>query len=580
MTSQRIYTALRSWSRPSTWRLARKPSGGASPATIARIVAELEELNGATERDFLAIGEKLLGFRSAARRVAADILALTDLISGVHGRNASLALARMLEHSESLDRGVERSAHALGQVSDLSKRVRLSFSGLRSSVSVFRTLCTLTRIETSRLGDTGEDFGDLASEVIPLSEAVQSSGEQVLAASAILDQGAQLAAECGSSLRARQLTELPALIAIVVDGLKSFEEKRQRAVELSARQAALYEGLSHAIENVVTSLQFHDITRQQVEHIVEALQQLRCGQPDTRVLALQSAQLASVAHTFASSIARIETDLEDFAARVQQMADATGALMGISAGDRDSFFLQMEAHFTGILRMLDGCSSTESEMNSTAANLRITIAGMRESVMQIRKIEAGIQRISINATLRATHIGAGGDPLNVIAAAMLRLAGDSNVNTENVASALDQMVEAACCASSGSSDTGTWMDEIRGAVAELRSSSESSSNRLNEIASLAAQLATDIGSLRNGFSAGPLFAQVVNRARLDLDVLAAQAGQAFEIVDLENLAARYTMQAERDVHESVLPGSQYVSATPLQGTGLEDGDLGQNVELF
>jgi uncharacterized protein YukE len=570
-------------SRPLKWALGGKLPGRASTAAIAQIVAGLEDLNGSTERDFLAIGEKLMSFRTTARQVAADISALTDLIAGVQGRHASLALARMLEHSKALDTGIERSALALGQVSSLSKRVRLAFSGLRSTVSVFRTLCTLTRIETSRLGKTGVDFGDLASEVIPLSDAVQASGEHVVEASALLDQGIQLAAESGSSLRARQLTELPALIATVIEGLKSFDEKRQRAVELSARQAAQYEGLGQAIDSVVMSLQFHDITHQQVEHVVEALKQLRPGRPDARVLALQSAQLASTAQAFANSIERIETDLESFAARVQEMAEATSALLGFSAGDHDSFFLQMEGHFNSILRMLDACSTTQSEMNATAANLGSTIAGMRESAMQIRNIEVSIQRISINATLRATQIGAGGDALNVIAAAMLRLAGESSINTENVASALDGMVEAASAASSGSSGTGEVMGEIRGAVAQLHTSSELSCRRVNEIVNLAAQLAAEIGPLRSGFSAGPLFAEVVSRTRGELEQAIAHSGQSgLEHVELENLARRYTMQTERDVHESVLRGSECASVTPIvtQEARREQGDLGENVELF
>jgi hypothetical protein len=34
------------------------------------------------------------------------------------------------------------------------------------------------------------------------------------------------------------------------------------------------------------------------------------------------------------------------------MTEATSALMGISADDHDSFFLQVESHFIAILKML------------------------------------------------------------------------------------------------------------------------------------------------------------------------------------------------------------------------------------
>jgi hypothetical protein len=207
---------------------------------------------------------------------------------------------------------------------------------------------------------------------------------------------------------------------------------------------------------------------------------------------------------------------------------------------------------------------------------------MRDSVMRIREIEVGIQRISINATIRATHIGTEGEPLNVIAAAMLSLASESNVNTETVAAALDAMAAATDDVSSRSLGTGEWMAEIRRAIAELHSSSESSSNRVNEIADLGTQLAADIGPVRSGFSAGRLFHQVVNRARCDLDLIAARSQSRAENVELDNLARRYTMQTQRDIHESVVRGVECVPATPVEtprATGA-DGDLGDNVELF
>jgi hypothetical protein len=560
-------------------RTPRQPSW---PIELQQIIEDLERLNQSTEQDFLSIGEKLMGFRSTARQVAADTLALTDLISGKQGRNASDALTRMLDHSKELDARIERSGQALVQVHALSSRIRQGFGGLRNTVSVFRTLCTLTRIETSRLGNTGADFGDLAAEVIPLSELIQSSGEGVLEASAMLDTGVQAAMHSGSDLQVRQLRDLPALIAGVLQGLDAFEERRRRAAELSILQAAQYRDLCDAIDGVVTELQFHDITRQQVEHVIDALRDLRDGNSDSRmILALQSAQLSSTSATFASSIERMERDLDHFATRVQEMTEATRALMGMSSGDHDSFFLQMEGHFNDILKLLASCGETESEINAAAASLGSTIGGMCQSVHKIREIEISIQRISINATLRATQIGAGGDPLSVIAAVMLRLATESNLNTESAADALDEMKGAADRAAGSRSETRELAGEIRGAIAELHGASESSFSRVNEIADLGAQLAAEIGPVREGFYAGRLFDQVVTRARAQLERLHAQVPQGVSKgTGLDRLARQYSMQTERDVHESIVQGAEFAVLAVVPSTAQADGDLGDNVELF
>jgi hypothetical protein len=296
---------------------------------------------------------------------------LTELISGERGSNASLALTRILAHCTGMDAGIEQSSQTLVHVRDHSNRIRLAFAGLRNTVAVFRTLCTLTRIETSRLG-SGTDFGDLAAEVGPLSESIQASGEGVLEASLRLDQSVQSSLRSGSDLRARQLQELRAVIADVLKSLEAFEGRRRQAAETSAREAAHYEAVCNAIDGVVRSIQFHDITRQQVEHVVQTLDALRseCGSgagwgttpaAARAIIALQSSQLGGAAQIFAESMERMEHDLESIALRVQETAEASRTLMGISADDQNSFFLQMEGQFSAILKMLATCAGAEGE---------------------------------------------------------------------------------------------------------------------------------------------------------------------------------------------------------------------------
>jgi hypothetical protein len=603
-------SGLLKWSLAGLRRpLGTKSSGSGWGTSVEHVAEELENLNRSTERDFLTVGEKLMEFRSTARRITSDMAALTELISGEQGRSVSHALNRTLEHSGEMDARIERSGQALGRVGGLSSHVRGVFAGLRGTVSVFRTLCTLTRIETSRLGGAGDGFGDLAAEVRPLSESIQLSGDGILAASDGLDRGVQSAIRRGSVLRATQLRELPAMIGGVIDGLRSFDERCLRAVETSARQAIQYEALCGAVDDLVESVQFHDITRQQIEHVAQALRHLRSEgktglgnrsfpPPNARaILTLQSSQLAGAAGIFAASVERMERDLESIAGRVLEMAEASRALMGISADDQDSFFLRMEGRLTGILKMLGICGAAQGEMERTAAGLEETIARMRDSVAEIREIEIRIQRIAVNAIIRATHIGAAGNALNVIAEVMQGLALDSNASTEDAAGTLDAMSAAAggvsggsgCAADGGSLGASGVIGEMRHTVLDLHSSSERSFSRVNQIAALGAQLAEDIGAVRSGFSAGRLFAQVVGCARGELERIGAQSGQdplegagIAPERQLESLAKRYTMQTERDVHQSAAGGLAEEGAAPTAAASakLADGWLGDNVELF
>jgi hypothetical protein len=231
-----------------------------------------------------------------------------------------------------------------------------------------------------------------------------------------------------------------------------------------------------------------------------------------------------------------------------------------------------------------------------AAGLEETIGRMRDSVAEIRGIEIRLQRTAVNAVIRAARIGATGNALNVIAEGIQRLALDSNANTEDAAGTLEAMSEAARRVSGGSGgaasdargSTNEVIERMRRAILELHSSSESSFSRVNQIAASGAGLAAAIGAARGGFSAGALFAQVVHRARGELERIGAQAGDgplesagAAATEQLEGLAKRYTMQTEREVHESVARGSAIAEALAAPpGTAIGDGDLGDNVELF
>jgi hypothetical protein len=410
------------------------------------------------------------------------------------------------------------------------------------------------------------DFGDLAAQVRPLSESIQSSGEGILTSSARLDQGVQSAILIGSSLKVRQRNELPALISGAIGNLKAFEERRQRAAEASAREADQYGAVCDAIDGVVQSVQFHDITRQQIEHVEKALRGLNPrpkGQPDqadalssdTRsVLSQQASQLSGTGGVFASSVAAMERDLASIAERAEAMAGAGRDLMGISPDAHDSFFLEMEADFTAILNMLGACSAAERQMKSTSGELEEIIAGMQSSVTEIRGVEIRIQRIAINATLRATHIGSAGDALNVIAGVMRSLALDSNTNTEEVARALDAMTGATRAPGDPSQTSDPVIDEMKRSIAELHAASESSFRGVERIAALGVRLAEDVSALRGGMGAGPIFSEVVDRALKELGRLGVH-GHPLE------------------------DGGRATAPVELKFTGVESG-LGDNVELF
>ena len=565
--------------RAALWRRSPHQPGQTGPIPVLEgVVADLRNLNRTTERDFLTVGEKLMEFHSSARRISSDMTVLTGLIAGEQGRDAATALDRVLSHSIAIQARTRDRGQILETVRDRAARLRHAFTGLPNTVSTFRTLCTLTRIETARLGSASAEFTDLAEEVRPLSESIQSSGAAMLDSAAALDRGVAAALRSANGLQTRQLRELPLLMETVTGSLKVFAGKQQKAAEASAVQAAQYDGLCAAVDGLVRSIQFHDITRQQIEHVVEALERIPSGEAPCKrsLLTLQSSQLRSAAGVFASAVQGITRDLEEVAARLRGMADSSRSLLDGGEHEHDSFFLRMEGSFAGILRALAACTEADAEMQATAEAVETMVQGMRESVAQIRSVEIRIQRIALNAAIRASHIGADGDPLSVIAGVLQQMVSASSGNTEEAAGALDAISEAVrrlSTAPAASNTVSESSEQMRHAILEMHSAGELSYTRVNQIAALGASLAAGISELSEGFSAGTLVAEVLARCCAELERVAAElpVADAGAPSNLDQLAEGYTMQTEREVHRMALHGEPAPQSEEA---------LGDNVELF
>ena len=534
---------------------------------IQQAIRELAALNASTERDFLAVGGKLVGIRDVASEVSSQIAALSEALSGERGQKVAGALNGMLERSEAMAGETAQAGEGIESLRALAGRIRQSFGGLRQTVSAFRTLCTLARIETARLGGAGFGFEDHAEEVKRLAETIHASGQSILEACARLDGEIAAALESGAGLRGQQLRELPRMIAEVMNSLRAFEERRAHLQAESGRQAVRCREMSASLDGLVGAVQFHDITRQQVEHVIEALRQVGGAGEEAPwgAIVLQRAQLEKAASVFAASVEGIGRALERIAALVDEMAEATRA-GGLSEA------AGMEAGFTALIETAENYAGVREELAGVANRLDATIGRMREPVAAIRAIEVQIQWAALNGTIRAAQIGEAGNALGVIAEVMHRLAAESGRKSEEVSGALDAM-SGICGRSAGKSAPGPGDRElatvrVREAVMELHTGVERAVSGDLRIAELAQRLGQEIAALRKGFVAGQQFAEVAGRTIAEL---ARIGGREAVTEDLDGLARNYTMQMEREVHAAVAEGAEPVPAGE---------ELGENVELF
>jgi methyl-accepting chemotaxis protein len=570
-------------------RRARAVRGWASWLNLldaARV--ELAELNQATESDFLHIGEKLQGFLDVSGRISDQCARLVAVLSGEETERASQDLCSILERARDMAEQAARNRMALDHMLEDVGCVARPLLDLNAKMRSFRVMATLIRIEGSRLKQAGVDFETLAEDVRKLASDIEENGKTVLASSIELR---QIVAQAGSGIaefEARQRAELPRIRQQAESGLAALRERRSRAGAATNDMAGRYDSIQREICGLVTSLQFHDITRQQVEHAAVALEQTRelsAGETDllVRICRLQSAQLEHARHVFLAAVQQARESLAAVARNVLKTAEEAAA---VTAGEQEDTFLgEMEQGFAGIRNALAECAESRYSLSTVADAVAGGVQEMSGYVAAIEEIGIRMQRIALNANIKAIRIGDQGSALGAVADAIQRLAAESTGQTEIVSQGIRAVAEGSDRLSTHLMESGADLTAaLEHVITAFHAADDENRERLAAIGSSGKSFSEELDALSAGIRADGVMAAVTERscARLEEVIAAAEplmtGGGADSDEVVRGLESQYTMHAERAVHQHAA-GEPVMAEVSAPEAAAAD-ELGTNVELF
>lgn len=547
------------------------------------VIADLETLNRTTEDDFLEVGGNLMAFLSASRQLHSEIAGLTALVSGEHAQHACEALVSVRGFVREMKLCSQNDGRAFADLRHAAASIHRRFSTLGKIALSFQITAILARIETAHLAGSKQDLGSLADEVASCGAGIQSRAEQVLEATAAFDSRVSSTLREVSRLDAIQQKEIPSLLAAVDADLELFETRQREAAGASARLAADLNSVTQDLAAIATSIQFHDITRQQVEHVIEALTGLRdtpggiLTQSGVNLTQLQKAQLEGAASSFKDSTQKIGRELEDIAARVAEMAAAGRRILG--SDQKDTFLSEMQHRFADILRIVGESLSLGGTARRITAELDDLSRRLSASVDEVQTLELQLSRISINAAISASHIGVAGDPLNIVAGAMQGLQNECAARSSEARTDLDSIAKAlACLSANGLESTSNvsgaeLLDNLDKRLGDLRSTSALSVDAAGVIAARGDTLCENLREARSRFAVGRLFDETMDRCCGALDGVGAHVSEPLwsrhPAASVAGHDHRYTMQSEREVHKIVVSGARAEPVAAVAGDDVE-----------
>lgn len=582
------------------WETARPapPDSRQPDQEIAgRVIGELEALNHSTERDFLRIGDSLMSVYGQIQTLAEDTSTLAQSLCGQDSTEAADSLSAILKSATAAQESIAKDDLQLADLQKTSLSVQNAFFEFRKSVPKFRALGALTRIEAARLGQAGAEFGTLVEELKSLHDGIQGRVDSVHDASAALGEQIQSSLDEASRADREQARTLPTLISEILQCLEGFQSRSRSSQELTGQLATEARSIGEAVAQLVSSVQFHDITRQQIEHVIEALRPLAgdvsavgtpvAGEGRGAIVSLQCGQLERAEALFGRSIENIDGSLDQLSSRMTAMAAKTKDLF-VPADLESSSFVKMERLLSRVLKMSASANISVQTSASATEKLQRAVSQIRDAVDEISVIEIQMERMALNAGISALRIGDAGSALEVLSLAMHSLARELQESHQVAVAGLDRMstgiesLEAGKHAQDMSDDCA--VQQVRGSIEQLHAAAERCFGRMARVEEVRQRLAEEILELRRSITVGLVVRETLTRCREQLGrcLPDAQTGPVAcgELQShLAHLSDRYTMQQEREIHAITLAQASGIQP-PVGALSAAGTDDDSNVELF
>lgn len=596
-----------------------RSAASAWPETIRQQVARLRDLSGGTEGEFLHIGSRLHDFYDRAVKISetsGGILDETGETALAETADGLKALADKMTNLLVLMEGeAKRCREILGKTLQLIARVDEPLAGFRKIMKVLHVLGISTKIESSRLSQLGTGFYGLANDVERLAVLIHEKSTN------ILDENSSLTSRINDILNrvinneSTQYEHVGNALHNTYANLTDISELRGRYAGMAETIASASRTVSQHISEVVTSMQFHDITRQRLEHVGEALAcldlrvgegydpaddgaRLRHATEVASVCQLQAAQLLHAKEELLTAVSSIIDNLNGITDHHRLIAHTAGSVMQRGGTVSSTLFAEIEKNLLAVAKVVLESGEITRELAEAVEKVAQTVGVISTFVVDIETIGEEIKLIAINSQIRAAHTGEEGAALGVLAEAIQRLSVDACHQTVTVSDTLREVstVTDELCNSDVhvfdniEAQTENLSHEIGDLVGLLQRMDASLSRNLQESDEAVQLLVADVASTTGGITIHDAVGSGIDGVVAELQTVLGQARELepdLKLADLSSLSDRYTMHSERRVHAAVTGQRADIHPAggeplPLVASAMDEagGGLGANVELF
>lgn len=572
-------------------------------AVVSRRLRSMSErlagLDQLTEQTFLHVGGQVrMGHQ---RSLALAELAAQALQSGEH-ETAEQTVARLQLLTERsalwLTEARDQSRLIHGILQTLAGSVDALLLPLRDLAKVVKTLQALrvaTRIEAAR--SHGQGAMVLGLELQNLGNLLQEKLEQIAGRCEVLATLCRRATGIEEQAQSGPLSEADSEIrqARLVLGKVS-----SRYVRTADQAASLRKHSVELAENygeLVADLQFQDITRQRLQHICGALDELcsallaedRVVPATGDICHLQFDQLTWAVGEFCEAIERLERNLRGMADGVRSLADDARTALVV---DNNEHCARIAPSLQAVTLCLENVQTTHLAAGQAVFAVCQAVNDVAALTGEIEQLGEEMQLLAQNAAVSAAHGSVRAAGLTVIAGNIQSLAEEAGRyatamadGCRRVSRQAEELDASEQQFDNRESDLGALLLEARILIEQLEAGGQVFDARIAAIGQEVVELGNEMQATLAGFDIRRKFLIQADPVLEELRAMAMEHGAAAQEIEdgraFLSLRDRYTMMSEREVHQRFLqrhavqgaPAGQLPEELPANG-------FGSNVELF
>jgi methyl-accepting chemotaxis protein len=564
---------------------------------------ELNSLGPDTEKEFLGIGETLNKLANICFGMTDDGLKLASVSNfntvGATAEKQSFIeetraiFAEVTSHVAKSMESLSEGGQLLQELSERIRRLRGPIQALYSIGKTFRVLGIGIKVESSREKSSTHGFQLLAEEVAAIALLVQNNCRFCIDKANVVERDINCSQQALSGGNKYDNNAEEAIYNILT-ALEDVGAKSEiLAAGIQERSAEMVQGISE----VVMAMQFHDITRQQLENVAKSLVDINAkigasssgnsGQSDTvkeqdvlevyTVLSIQAAHLNSIYEQVLYAGRQIETGLGKTMGQAQIQAGDARTLLSLEGhtGSR-SVVLSLEKEIDNIVHSLNKALAVVRHAAEISREVYNNVSEIGGFVSKIEKIAFDVKILAINAMAEASKTGGSGRTLIVLAKELSTLSQETREGAahsiemlQNIIEGTEQQLEFSANLDQNRAGVDAMIERARALAGTILSSMQEVARLAQKMDNDNRDLASRIVKLIPGIKFTrvmgdridrnwQLICQMINHIEEEFPQFLEKSSEVKEM--METLAKQYVMDRERTIHAQITGGTSAAAA--------------------